>query len=403
MIEKKEISFFLRFGYFPDFEPIHVPQAIDQLDLQGKTYKELQDDFCFILDEVFQEMVTSIEDKNVVIPISGGLDSRLILAEALKYIPLNKIKTYTFGMKGSYDFEIGIEVAKKAKVKHYAIELNSLELNHNEMLETAKKCYYQAYLFYHPPISKLKEIIGNDIVLSGYLGDLVFGSYADKAKKMANPKKWYIENIYHSSYNKLKQENFNFFDSKIYDINYDSHISPEEQLILYEKGPKITAPQVLMKGWDYKLPLIDKRILDFMFSLPNEYRVGEKFFIETMLIKHPDLFNIRSKTSFGRHLTTSAFSIYRERLKNLTIKKLNRIGFDFVYPPFNYIDFNKAIIERKDLKAIFIKNLTDLEGRDILEGMKPLEIYNKHKKKKNLAPILIALTSLELILKSRKI
>lgn len=397
---KKEIVFFLRYGYFPSYDPVFIPDQVAKIDLENKTYNDLKNDFHTIFSNVIEKNIKNTPaDKKIVIPISGGLDSRAILAAALEFVPKSRIRTYTFGIKGSYDFEIGKEVAKKADVHHDAIELNSLRFTQKEMLEIAKRCDFQTYLFHHPPLKILEDLIGDGVVFSGYLGDLIFGSYADKNNIEATEvKNWYIKEKYYSNYFKERKD----FKGYLRFIDNKSIVPPIEQLILYERGPKLTAPHILMKGWDYRVPLIDKAILDFMYSVPNKFRLGEKLFIDTMLDFYPSLFNIRSKTTFGYHLKSPKTFHYYERVKNKIKLFLNNKGFDLVYPPFNYIDFNKEILERKDLVEIFTTNLKDLEERNILEGIKPIQIYENHKKSKNLYDVLILLTSLEIILKAKE-
>ena len=173
MKSEKDIQFFLTYGYFPNYFPKYSPEKVEKIEVDYTSYSDLQSQFFQVFDTVIKETIESIpKDKLIVIPISGGLDSRAILAGSLRHVNPNRIKTYTFGVKGSYDFEIGKQVAKKAGVYHEAIELNSLRFTQEEMLEVAKKCDFQTHLFHHPPLKKLEELIGDNYVISGYLGDL---------------------------------------------------------------------------------------------------------------------------------------------------------------------------------------------------------------------------------------
>lgn len=402
MKTQNEIHFFLAYGYFPNYSSKYVPETVDKINIDYTSYIDLQRQFQQLFNTVIKETVDSIpKDKLIVIPISGGLDSRAILASVLSYVDVKRIKTYTFGAKGSYDFEIGKQVANKAGVHHEAIELNSIRFSQEEMLEVAKKCDYQTHLFHHPPLSKLQEIIGDGVVVSGYLGDLIFGSYADKIVFKKESVNWYLKTKQYTSY--FKTQDTKIFKSYIESIDENSIVPPFEQLILYERAPKLTAPHILMNGWEYELPLIDKRILDFMYSIPNKYRRHEKLFIDTMLSYYPSLFNVRAKTTFGKHLKTSQLIIFIERLKNKIILKLNLFfNINIIYPPFNYINFDKEIIKRPDLKLIFETNLKDLEARNILDSIEPTKLLQHHRRKKNLSKILILLVSLELILKAKE-
>jgi len=401
-MNENEILFFLRYGYFPNYKSAYVPSKVDKISLDDKTYTELKELFNEIFTAVIKETVKSVpKDKLIIIPISGGLDSRAILAGVLKYAPPKRIRTYTFGIKGSYDFEIGKEVAKKAGVHHDAIELNSLRFTQEEMIKIAKKCDFQAILFHHPPLKILDELVGDNVIFSGYLGDLIFGSYADQNYlKFEEASDWYIDKKYYSNFFSFKKYNFSKYLIK---LNKDSIVSPAEQLILYERGPKFTAPHILMDGWNYKVPLINKRIMDFMYSVPNKYRINEQLFIDAMIQYYPDLFNIRAKTTFGYHLKSPKIFHYYERLKNKIILELNiKLGFNLNYPSYNYIDFNKEIIKRPDLAKIFKTNLQDLENRGILGDIKPMKLYLLHQQRKNMYDILVILVSLEIILKAKE-
>jgi hypothetical protein len=399
-----DIQFFLTYGYFPNYRPKYNPEKVDKIEVNYTSYSDLQSQFYQVFDTVIKETIESIpKDKLIVIPISGGLDSRAILAVALKHVNPNRIRTYTFGVKGSYDFEIGQQVAKKAGIHHDAIELNSLRFTQEEMLEVAKRCDFQTHLFHHPPLKKLEEIISDNYVISGYMGDVVFGSSANTV--FSNPDR---SQDYYLRYKKYsyKSTTLDSVDYKVYlePIKEVSIIPHFDQLLLFERGSKLIAPHILMKGdWTYKVPLIDKRILDFMYSIPNTFRLDERLFIDTMLSYYPDLFNIRAKTTFGCHLKAPKVFLLVKRLKNKIILNLNRyLNLDITYPPYNYIDFNKEILRRPDLKLIFESNLQDLEKRAILTAIKPMEVLKRHKKTKNLYGILVLLTSLELILKAKE-
>jgi len=73
------------------------------------------------------------KDEKIIIPLSGGLDSRVTLAAALKCTSKEKIVTFTFGEKESLDFEIGKMVAEKAGVKNIplGVEKQNFEEQYN--------------------------------------------------------------------------------------------------------------------------------------------------------------------------------------------------------------------------------------------------------------------------------
>src|SRR5690606_23721362 len=50
---------------------------------------------------------------HLLVPLSGGRDSRYLLALALKHFSKDQIHTFTFGRKGSFDYEIGTRLSAK--------------------------------------------------------------------------------------------------------------------------------------------------------------------------------------------------------------------------------------------------------------------------------------------------
>jgi asparagine synthetase B (glutamine-hydrolysing) len=76
------------------------------------------------------------KDETIIIPLSGGLDSRAILAAVLRCTSKDNIITSTFGEQGSFDFEIGKMVAEKAGVKNIpvGVEKADFERKYNTSL-----------------------------------------------------------------------------------------------------------------------------------------------------------------------------------------------------------------------------------------------------------------------------
>lgn len=91
------------------------------------------------LGTLWQKAIKRRIQKNdrVLIPLSGGLDSRAILAEVLQITSKENIITFTFGHPGSFDFEIGKLVAKNAGVRNIelGVEMDSFESQYNISIE----------------------------------------------------------------------------------------------------------------------------------------------------------------------------------------------------------------------------------------------------------------------------
>jgi len=399
---KKEISFFLEYSYFANFVPkIKSPKVFSKFDFSLKGLDEIKSEFYFNLMEVIEKSISKYpKEKKIVVPLSGGLDSRAILCALLSFLEKDRIITYTFGVPGSYDFEIGKEIARVAGVINHPINLKEEKYTISGLKKMAKLSDYQTFLFHNPPVESLQRIIEDNVVFSGYLGDLIFGSYSQYSNiKDSESINWYLEKERSRIGTPI---NGDYLKKFIEPIDSKSIISPVEQLILYERAPKLTAPHILLNGINYELPLIDYKIAKFMFSLPRSLRLKQKLFIEAMMQFFPKLFSMRSKTTYGKPLKTYNKSHLLVRSKNKLINSINRnLKIDLPYPPRNYMNFDSDIIHRTDFSEIFHSSLSSLQKRDILGGIKPLEIYSQHEITRSLSMQLINLVSLEIILQAR--
>ena len=75
-------------------------------------------------------------NEKILVPLSGGLDSRYILGTLLELVSPARILTFTFGSKNSYDFEIGKKVAKEIGVKNIAFPLKPLDYSEDSLTQS---------------------------------------------------------------------------------------------------------------------------------------------------------------------------------------------------------------------------------------------------------------------------
>jgi asparagine synthetase B (glutamine-hydrolysing) len=61
--------------------------------------------------------------------LSGGLDSRTLLGGLLKFTSADNIKTFTYGLPGTFDFEIGRDISKRFGVQNFSLNFNDVEFS----------------------------------------------------------------------------------------------------------------------------------------------------------------------------------------------------------------------------------------------------------------------------------
>ena len=91
--------------------------------------KKLKDKLNKLLDKIFSDTIKSLNNRQVVISLSAGYDSRLVLS-MLKKLNYNNIICYSYGMKNNSESTIAQKICKKLGVKFYFDELK-LRLKEN--------------------------------------------------------------------------------------------------------------------------------------------------------------------------------------------------------------------------------------------------------------------------------
>ena len=62
--------------------------------------------------KIFKKMVNQIGNRQIIIPLSGGQDSRLV-ASVLRYLNVKNVKCYTYGTPGNYEAKVAKLVSKE--------------------------------------------------------------------------------------------------------------------------------------------------------------------------------------------------------------------------------------------------------------------------------------------------
>jgi len=397
------LNSFLKLGWFLGFKNKKLKFNYSGID--KNKYKGMKQDELINLGVTkFRNAISSIfeSNKSHVVPISGGLDSRAILAGLLEHTSADKIYTYTFGTPGTLDYEIGNKIAKIFGTKHTKFPLTEYNYNIDEMLDISKKVDFQTILFHHPPIRELENRYKDKFIWSGFMGDPSAGSHY-KNYRFNNlnelKAKFIEENRYVRSINLNNIQDielYKYIDEPFFE---NKNISEYEQIDFANRQLKYIAPHVLLKGFNYKLPFLEKEWFDFILSVDNKYRKDTYLYKKILIEAFPKAFKYESKSNYNLPLTASKFRIFSKRAMN-KIKRSIGLKRD-IQDNINYIDFNRGIRNRDDLKNLVYKNIMDLKERRLVDWIDIEKIWNRHiNNEANHADALIVLTSLEIHLKN---
>jgi asparagine synthetase B (glutamine-hydrolysing) len=129
-----------------------------------------------IVEEIINDEIKKIPNNSLVMFLSGGLDSSLILALLRKSKPTVKIKTYTYAKDINHpDILYARKISKQFNTEHTEIFLtNKLFNEYQKEFDKIKKYNYEGDIYWYI-LSKNVEEYSN--IITGDGGDECFGGY----------------------------------------------------------------------------------------------------------------------------------------------------------------------------------------------------------------------------------
>jgi hypothetical protein len=348
-MKKDDFESFIFFGHTIDQNQTPELFATKIIDINFNNSKELIVEAKKLWDGIIEDNLSKIDTSKIMIPLSGGLDSRLILASIMKFIEPKKIHTYTFGTESSLDYKIGNLVAKKTGTNHKYTPCLLGDYTYKNEVEWAKRLKTPTTLFYHPPISIINEF--NDFnYWFGYMGDPLAGSHLfPKIDNVEYALDYYLSKYGSISTNKAIEYNIDINSIKEQvrnTIQLDKNINIFENIDFSVRQHQYIRPHVAFAEQSI-LPFIDQRWIDFMLNLPNELRVNEVFYRQFMQMSYPKIFELPCKNNLGYKLGSKMSIIPKIKMKLINNQKDKML---------NYIDFNKDLRNKNNLSD-FVKEI----------------------------------------------
>jgi hypothetical protein len=143
-----------------------------------------------LLRTILRESLPGSPD--VVIPLSGGNDSRGVLGATLGILPAGSITCVTLGQADGLEWQIASEACRRTGVRHERIDPDEFVWDLDEMVELAKRAgrmgdglpLIDSFFVF---VQFAKRIGQGLPVLSGYLGDAISGKHLGSESGNANP------------------------------------------------------------------------------------------------------------------------------------------------------------------------------------------------------------------------
>ena len=246
-----------------------------------------------ILDQVFERLTGQISDKKILVPLSGGYDSRLILA-MLHLTGVKELSAFTYGRRQSHEAVIAKAVCSQLNIDWHFVEYD--ENLFQEFFSDAWKTYSRKNHFLSSlpheqdffALHVLKErgvLSGDFMVMPGYCGDLLGGSIT------ANRPQGYNEPALRDQ---IKRKHFGNKGIDPVLTVHDKIESPSsyydnyQQYFVENKVSKFIVNAVRVYEFyngDWIMPLWDRELVDFFYALPYELREKQGFYNQLLFEK----------------------------------------------------------------------------------------------------------------------
>jgi asparagine synthetase B (glutamine-hydrolysing) len=401
---ESDIKSFLLLGYFLDFKESNVQFDFSGID-PGRYLDRSEDELIDIGIEKLKSSVKKLMDdgRENIVPLSGGLDSRAILACLNELTGGNDIICYTYGIPGSFDYKIARDLSKRLEIKHLCYPLNGYKFSLDEEMEVARRFRYQTVLFFHPPMPQIEEIAGGRIIWSGFIGGEIAGSHVlshPSTDPVSAKNNFLKKNTFCRSGKYFDYQRADFY--KTFDLKWEHNeiVHMDDQLDFLNRQKKYIGPHVLMDGYDYRTPFYNSDFQNFMLSLPLKYRYRKNIYKKILMKAYPDLFSYGVKENIGLRTDAPWISVLGMEIKEKILKKVQ--GESRWDKRVNYFDMNSEIRGNSSLRKIMKETISKLDSRELGFKTDPQKILKDHLSRKiDAGDILLTMSSLQIIMENR--
>ncbi len=395
------LNSFLRLGFFLDYRP---KLTLDLSSVDPERYAGTHvEDLLRRQAELFRAAVVSRFEshRRHLIPLSGGLDSRAILAVLVECTEARNLHTCTFGTPGTYDYDLGCQVAQRLGTLHACYPLTEHVYTLAELLDVSSRIEHQTILFHHPPLADMERRFGGHVVWSGFLGDKLAlppeTTVGDEQAKL----NFLGKNTYVRSTDLTRPGGAELSAALAIQPAVRSRLLLEEELNLRYRQLKFIAPHVLAAGFDYRTPFLDRELVDFMLSVPLSMRRGARFYRQFLSRTFPGLFDLGTKANEGLPLGARKPRVLYRKVRRKLQGAMGTHWTRGLDPMLNYLDFGPALRSRPDLRNLVSSSLADLEKRRVVDWIDLGSLWKRHLTGAvDHSDALIVLTSLEIHLKA---
>lgn len=292
----------------------------------------LELELCGIIEKIGDDLALSLKDKIPVIPLSSGFDSRLIAA-MLRKRGFDNVITFTYGRKDNPELELSEKVARKLGYGWNFIEYSEDTVKDfiasdrfRDYYPTASNYSSMFYLQEYFALEELKKSIPeNSVFIPGHSGDFFAGSHLNKKIISTETENELIEEIIKKHYNNKKYE---LSDTGIISESIKETLTKKEKFTyldfenwdLKERQAKFILNSNRIYeyfDYEYRLPLMDVRIMDFFAKVSADLKYGKKLYDKVLKERYFNPVGL----NFDNETNPSVKTLEKQEKKN-SLKKI---------------------------------------------------------------------------------
>ncbi|MCP4121479.1 MAG: hypothetical protein GY751_06965 [Bacteroidetes bacterium] len=322
--------------YYEHFKPKFTGDSRVELEKRAK----------HVFHEAFERTLKEIGSRPVLVPLSGGYDSRLILSMLVRAGRKN-IVAYTYGNPESHEVKIAREVSRQLHVKWHFIEYDKklFEAFFTESWKSySEKNHFFSSLPHEQDFFALKQLSDKGLLpadfvaIPGFCGDALGGSitaYRPSDWSATGLRKMISEKILKCSLEAVDLEGMPAI------IDKNSFYNAYQQWFMNNKVSKfiVNAVRVFEHfGGSWTMPFWDKELADFWYAVPYKLREKQSLYNEVLFTEYFEPMNIgirkpghddnypgRVSEKIKKHLPDPMKKLF-QNLKSNPVRDPNRLG-----------------------------------------------------------------------------
>lgn len=408
-----DYEMYLYFGYLPRFADASLQWLGCDSDNQfgkGKNNKSWWiNEGVKILKQTMIDEITDTDINTIhVVPLSGGLDSRVIIGGLLENLPTSQIIAATYGIPGSWDFDIAQTISQKYGIQHEVFNLLGEKWDIDQLVIAASHLKSPVNVYHSYIRQKITNRFGvNYTYWSGFMGDTLAGNGLSKTP--VTDKLEAIQLNFFSSDSACNYKNQTFRDKLAKKILMEcpwesldhKRFSREQQLDLGIVARQLYQPTVIINDFIFKTPFMSTSWVNFISSIPYKWLPDLYLYRKIIQKCYKMLSKIPSTTTNGMSLFASNYDFIGRSIARIKPYVIRRDPYHS-HPRTNYVNWSESLRHKTCLQDTVYATLQDFKKRAIFNNNDIDTWWYDHlNRRENYTTLLMNLSSLELLLKAK--